>query len=94
MMTLSKAALALAAAWALLPTAQAQGTGYPSKPVKLVVGYAPGGATDIGARLIADALGKDLGQSFIVENRPGANSNIGAEYVVRAPADGYTLFVG
>ncbi|MCD2164358.1 tripartite tricarboxylate transporter substrate binding protein [Comamonas koreensis] len=94
MMTLSKAALALAAAWALLPAAQAQGTGYPSKPVKLVVGYAPGGATDIGARLIADALGKDLGQSFIVENRPGANSNIGAEYVVRAPADGYTLFVG
>lgn len=94
MMTLSKAALALAAAWTLLPAAQAQGTGYPSKPVKLVVGYAPGGATDIGARLIADALGKDLGQSFIVENRPGANSNIGAEYVVRAPADGYTLFVG
>lgn len=94
MMKPSIGVLAVAAALAVLPTAHAQGTGYPSKPVKLVVGYAPGGATDIGARLMADALGKDLGQTFIVENRPGANSNIGAEYVVRAPADGYTLFVG
>ena len=94
MMKPSIGVLAVAAALAVLPAAHAQGTGYPSKPVKLVVGYAPGGATDIGARLMADALGKDLGQTFIVENRPGANSNIGAEYVVRAPADGYTLFVG
>ncbi|MDR2324456.1 MAG: tripartite tricarboxylate transporter substrate binding protein [Acidovorax sp.] len=68
--------------------------GYPNKPVKLVVGYAAGGATDLSARIMADALSRTLGQSFIVENKPGANSNIGAESVVRSPADGYTLFVG
>ena len=67
---------------------------YPAKPVKLVVGYAAGGATDLSARMMADALSRSLGQTFIVENKPGANSNIGAESVVRAPADGYTLFVG
>ncbi|KAG1240261.1 hypothetical protein G6F68_017835 [Rhizopus microsporus] len=74
--------------------AQAQADSYPAKPVRLVVGYAPGGTTDISARMIADVLGKELGQTFIVENKPGANSNIGAEAVARAPADGYTLFVG
>ena len=66
MMKPSIGVLAVAAALAVLPAAHAQGTGYPSKPVKLVVGYAPGGATDIGARLMADALGKDLGQSLVV----------------------------
>ncbi len=74
--------------------ALAQAGGYPSKPVRLVVGYAPGGTTDISARMIADVLGKEFGQTFVVENKPGANSNIGAESVARSPADGYTLFVG
>jgi tripartite-type tricarboxylate transporter receptor subunit TctC len=64
---------------------------YPTRPVRLIVGFAPGGATDIAARLIGQWLSERLGQSFIVENRPGAGSNLGTETVVRAPADGYTL---
>lgn len=69
------------------------GNAWPSKPVKLVVGYAAGGATDVIARLVANKMGEDLGQTVVVENRTGANSNVGAEVVARAPADGYTLYV-
>ena len=69
------------------------GTTYPARPVRLIVGYAPGGATDITARLIAIRLSERLGQQFIVENRPGATTNIATEQVVRAPADGYTLLM-
>lgn len=67
---------------------------YPNKPVTMVVGYAPGGATDRVARLIAKALTEQTKQSFVVENRAGANSNIGAELVTKAKPDGYTLYVG
>ena len=71
----------------------AQTAAWPERPVKLVVGYAPGGATDVLARLVAIKLGEQLGQTVIVENKSGANSNLGAELVARAPADGYTLFM-
>src|SRR5215475_1713513 len=67
---------------------------YPSQPVRLVVGFAPGGPTDISARLIGQWLSERLGQAFVVENRPGGGSNLATEAVVRAPADGYTLLVG
>src|SRR5271170_6010008 len=67
---------------------------YPSRPVKIVVPYAPGGATDIVARILADQLGKALGQSFFVENKPGAFGMLAIEEMVRSPADGYTLMIG
>jgi len=66
---------------------------YPTRPVRLVVGFAAGGAPDIAARLLAQWLSERLGQQFIIENRPGAGANIATEFVVDAPADGYTLLL-
>jgi tripartite-type tricarboxylate transporter receptor subunit TctC len=87
--------LHLAAGAAALPTMSrlARAQTYPAKPVRIVVGFAAGGTTDIGARVIAQWLSERLGQPFIVENRPGAGTNTATEAVVRAPADGYTLLM-
>ena len=67
---------------------------YPAKPVTIVVPFAPGGTTDILARIVGQGLGTELGQPFVVDNRAGAGGNIGASLAAKAPADGYTLFMG
>ena len=85
--------LRLAMAAAALPAVSriARAQAYPSRPVRIIVGFPPGGATDIQARLMGQWLSERLGQQFIVENRAGASGNIGTEAVAKAPADGYTL---
>src|SRR5215510_12768905 len=87
--TVLKLAMGSAALSALPRLACAQA--YPAKPVRIIVGFPPGGATDIQARLMGQWLTDRLGQQFLVENRAGASGNIGTESVAKAPADGYTL---
>ena len=72
---------------------QASAATYPDHPVRIIVGYAAGGPTDIAGRLISDILSRRLGQQFAVEDKPGAGSNLGTEVVVNAPPDGYTLLL-
>ena len=90
LLTSALAALALGAAFAA-PTATAQP--YPAKPVRVVIAFSAGGTTDILARSVAQKLGEQLKQPFTIDNKPGAGGNIGTEFVVRAPPDGYTLIV-
>jgi len=85
--------LQLAAGAAALPADSRIASAYPTRPVRLIVGFPAGGPTDITARLIAQWLSERFGQQFVVDNRPGAGSNIGTEAVVRAPADGHTLLL-
>jgi tripartite-type tricarboxylate transporter receptor subunit TctC len=87
--------LHLAAGAAALPAIPrvASALDYPTRPVHIVVGLAPGGPNDISARLVGAWLSERLGQSFIVDNRPGAATNVATEFVVRAPPDGYTLLM-
>ena len=87
--------LHLAAGAAALPAVSrmARAQAYPARPVHIIVGFAPGGATDIMARLMGQSLSERLGQQFVIENRPGAASNVGTEAVVNAAPDGYTLLV-
>src|SRR5215831_11724519 len=87
--------LHLVAGAAALPAVSriARAQSYPTRPVRIVVGFPPAGGADIVARLMGQWLSERLGQQFIIENRPGAASNIATEAVVRAPADGYTLLL-
>jgi tripartite-type tricarboxylate transporter receptor subunit TctC len=87
--------LHLAAGAAALPAMSrvARAQAYPTRPVRIIVGYPPGGSADVVARLIGQQLSERLGQSFVVENRPGAGTNIATEAIVKSAPDGYTLLV-
>src|SRR5437016_6306008 len=87
--------LHLVAGAAALPAVSrsARAQAYPSRPVRIIVPFAPAGSTDIVARLMGQWLSERLGQQFVTENRPGAGSNVGTEVVVNAPPDGYTLLL-
>jgi len=89
----SKQVLSLAAA-ALAISIGAQAQTYPEKTVTIVVPFTPGGSSDITARTVANKLQQSLGQTFVVDNKPGANGSLGGKYVANAKPDGYTLFVG
>ena len=98
MRTFTRGALGAALAALVLMTAAAgpaaAQTGYPTKPIRMIVGFAAGGGNDIFARLVGAKLGEILGQQVVVENRPGAAGRLSAEYVSHQPADGYSLLVG
>lgn len=93
-MSISRRTFTALSAALTLPGAALAQSGWPTKPVRIVVPFAPGGTTDILARLLAPELSKAFGQQFIVDNRGGAGGNIGADHVAKSPGDGYTLLMG
>src|SRR5689334_380983 len=90
MKTTARALLLLAA---LAIASGAPAADYPNRPVKWVVPYPPGGTTDVLARLTAQFLSEKLGQQIIIENKPGGGNNIGTEFVIKSPPDGYTMLL-
>ena len=89
------AVMGLTLALSALPAVPlARADDFPSRPLRLIIGFPPGSAADITARLVGAAMSQTLGQQVVVESRPGAGSSLAAESVARAPADGYTLFIG
>jgi len=85
--------LMIAMSWSSLVTAPAEAQGYPSRPIRMIVPYPPGGSLDITMRVVAPKMREVIGQNVIIDSRPGADGNIGAELVARAPADGYTVLI-
>jgi len=79
---------------AMIAAGTARAQDYPTRPVRIISGFGPGSAGDMLARIVSQKLSPALGQQFIIEHKPGGGSNIAAEFVARAPADGYTLFLG
>ena len=84
----------IVAATLLAGVISAAAQSYPSRPIRLIVGFAAGGPTDVLARIIGGKMGEILGQQVVIENRTGASGNIATQYVVRAPGDGYTILMG
>ncbi|MDI3305814.1 MAG: tripartite tricarboxylate transporter substrate binding protein [Acetobacteraceae bacterium] len=82
-----------ATAGLVLPASRALALGYPNRPVRIVIGYPPGGSNDVTARILQPRLAELLSQPVVIDNRPGANATIGADYVARSEPDGYTLFL-
>jgi tripartite-type tricarboxylate transporter receptor subunit TctC len=93
MRSLTTAALGVGVLLASLAATAARAEDYPSRPIRVVVGFGPGAVADVILRVMASQMGHSLGQQLVVENRPGAGSSLGAEYVSRAPKDGYTLLM-
>ena len=90
----ARIAVALALGALVMLAAPAQSQPFPSKPIKFVVPFAAGGAVDVVARVVGQRVAEQLNQTVIIENKPGGNANIGADYVAKAPADGYTVLLG
>src|SRR5262245_7209349 len=86
--------VSIVALTALVALPQGRAGDFPSQPLRLIIGFPPGSAADITARVVGAAMSESLGQQVVVESRPGAGSSLAAEFVARAPADGYTLFIG